>query len=100
MIIWYLQLILIGNKKIKLSKNKSFFLKKEIKYIKKNWPKKLPSGIIHENLFPDNVFFRNNKIVEIIDLSNPCNDFFCYDLSIFKISWFYEIKLNIEKMKT
>ena len=86
-------------KKIKLSKNKSFFLKKEIEYIKKNWPKKLPSGIIHGDLFPDNVFFRNNKIVGIIDLSNACNDFFCYDLSICINSWCYENKLNIDKMK-
>jgi len=86
-------------KKIKLSKNESFFLKKEIKYIKKNWPTKLPSGIIHGDLFPDNVFFKDNKIIGIIDLSNACNDFFCYDLSICINSWCYENKLNIDKMK-
>ena len=86
-------------KKIKLSKNESFFLKKEIKYIKKNWPKKLPSGIIHGDLFPDNVFFKNNNIVGIIDLSNACNDFFCYDLSICINSWCYENKLSIGKMR-
>ena len=86
-------------KKIKLSKNESFFLKKEIKYIKKNWPTKLPSGIIHGDLFPDNVFFKNGKIVGIIDLSNACNDFFCYDLSICINSWCYENKFNIDKMK-
>ena len=86
-------------KKIKLSKNNFFFLKKEIKYIKKNWPTKLPSGIIHGDLFPDNVFFKNGKIVGIIDLSNACNDFFCYDLSICINSWCYENKFNIDKMK-
>ena len=86
-------------RKIKLSKNESFFLKKEIKYIKENWPKKLPTGIIHGDLFPDNVFFKDNNIVGIIDLSNACNDFFCYDLSICINSWCYEKKLNIDKMK-
>ena len=86
-------------KKIKLSKDESFFLKKEIKYIKKNWPKNLPSGIIHGDLFPDNVFFKKNKIVGIIDLSNACNDFFCYDLSICINSWCYKSKLSIDKMK-
>ena len=86
-------------KKIKLSKNESFFLKKEFKYIKKNWPTKLPSGIIHGDLFPDNVFFKDSKIIGIIDLSNACNDFFCYDLSICINSWCYENKLNIDKMK-
>ena len=86
-------------KKIKLSKKKSIFLKKEINYIKKNWPKKLPTGIIHGDLFPDNVFFKNNNIVGIIDLSNACNDFFCYDLSICINAWCYKNKLNINKMK-
>ena len=86
-------------KKIRLSKEESIFLKKEINYIKKNWPKNLPKGIIHGDLFPDNVFFKNNNIVGIIDLSNACNDFFCYDLSICINSWCYENKLNIDKMK-
>jgi len=86
-------------RKIKLSKKESFFLKKEIKYIKENWPKKLPKGIIHGDLFPDNVFFKNNNIVGIIDLSNACNDFLCYDLSICINAWCYEKKLNIDKMK-
>ena len=86
-------------KKIKLSKKESIFLKKEINYIKKNWPKKLPKGIIHGDLFPDNVFFKNNNIVGIIDLSNACNDFFCYDLSICINSWCYEKKFNIDKMR-
>ena len=86
-------------KKISLSKKESFFLKKEIKYIKENWPKKLPSGIIHGDLFPDNVFFKKNNIIGIIDLSNACNDFLCYDLSICINAWCYEKKLNIDKMK-
>ena len=47
----------IKNKKI----FKKYFLNKRNFYIKKNWPKNLPSGIIHQILFPDNVFF-NKKI--------------------------------------
>ncbi len=86
-------------KKIKLSKKTFLLLKKEIKYIKENWPKKLPTGIIHGDLFPDNVFFKNNNIIGIIDLSNACNDFFCYDLTICINAWCYEEKLNINKMK-
>ena len=85
-------------KKIKLSKKISLLLKKEIKYIKENWPKKLPAGIIHGDLFPDNVFFKNNNIIGIIDLSNACTDFLCYDLSICINAWCYDKKLNINKM--
>ena len=86
-------------KKIKLSKSQSIFLKKEIKYLKKEWPKKLPKGIIHGDLFPDNVFFKKNKIVGIIDLSNACYDFFSYDIAICINAWCYEKKLNVNKMK-
>ena len=39
----------------------------EIKYLEENWPKNLPSGIIHADLFPDNVFFLSNKISGLID---------------------------------
>ena len=52
-------------KKIKLSKSQSFFLKNEIKYLKKEWPKNLPKGIIHGDLFPDNVFFKKIKLLEL-----------------------------------
>ena len=87
-------------KKNKLPKKDSLFLKKELRYLKKNWPKRLPSGIIHGDLFPDNVFFKKNNIVGIIDLSNACNDFFCYDLSICINAWCYKEKLDLQKMKS
>ncbi len=87
-------------KKIKLSINEKKYLNEEIKYIKKNWPKNLPKGIIHGDLFPDNVFFKKNNIVGIIDLSNACNDFYCYDLSICINAWCYEKNLSIDKMKS
>ena len=86
-------------KKIKLKKEEINFLNNEIKFLKRNWPKKLPSGIIHGDLFPDNVFFKNKKIIGIIDLSNACCDFFCYDIAICINAWCFEKKINIRKMK-
>ena len=50
---WKKLFLTLKNKKIL----KNNFLKNELEYIKKNWPKNLPSGIIHADLFPDNVFF-------------------------------------------
>ena len=43
------------------------FLRANFKDITKRWPKKLPIGIIHGDLFIDNIFFKNNKISGIID---------------------------------
>ncbi len=58
------------------------FLKMNFKDIKKRWPKKLPSGIIHGDLFIDNIFFKNNKLSGIIDFYFAANDFFMYEIAI------------------
>ena len=58
------------------------FLKTNFKDIKIRWPKKLPSGIIHGDLFVDNIFFKNNKLSGIIDFYFAANDFFMYEIAI------------------
>ncbi len=58
------------------------FLKTNFKDIKIRWPKKLPSGIIHGDLFLDNIFFKNNKLSGIIDFYFAANDFFMYEIAI------------------
>jgi len=58
------------------------FLKNNFKDIKKKWPKRLPNGIIHGDLFIDNIFFKNNKLSGIIDFYFAANDFFMYEIAI------------------
>ncbi len=58
------------------------FLKSNFIDIKKRWPKKLPSGIIHGDLFIDNIFFKNNEISGIIDFYFAANDYFMYEIAI------------------
>ena len=58
------------------------FLENNFKDIKKNWPKKLPKGIIHGDLFIDNIFFKKNKLSGIIDFYFASNDFFMYEIAI------------------
>ena len=58
------------------------FLKVNFKDIKKKWPKKLPNGIIHGDLFIDNIFFQNNKLSGIIDFYFAANDYFMYEIAI------------------
>ena len=48
-------------------KNLEKFLKINLRDINKNWPKKLPHGIIHGDLFIDNIFFKKNNLSGIID---------------------------------
>jgi homoserine kinase type II len=56
--------------------------KNYLNFLKDKWPKNLPQGIIHADLFPDNIFFRNNKVSGIIDFYFACNDFFAYEIAI------------------
>ena len=50
--------------------------------LKKKWPNNLPSGIIHADLFHDNIFFLKKKFSGFIDLYFSCNDAYVYDLAI------------------
>ena len=58
------------------------FLNVNFKDIKMKWPKKLPSGIIHGDLFIDNIFFKNNKLSGMIDFYFAANDYFMYEIAI------------------
>ncbi len=70
-------------------------LKKELDIISLNWPKDLPKGIIHADLFPDNVFFKGKKISGILDFYFSCHDFLIYDLAITINAWcFIKGKFN------
>ncbi|MDC3163101.1 homoserine kinase [Candidatus Pelagibacter sp.] len=73
-------------KSIKFKKNKfskiDLFLKNNLKDINKRWPKKLPRGIIHGDLFIDNIFFKKNKLSGIIDFYFAGNDYFMYEIAI------------------
>ena len=73
-------------KSIKFKSNKfsnlEKFLINNLKYLKKNWPSKLPNGIIHGDLFIDNIFFKQNKLSGIIDFYFAANDYFMYEIAI------------------
>ena len=50
--------------------------------VEKNWPSSLPSGIIHADLFKDNIIFENNKVNGIIDFTFSCNEFYAFEIAI------------------
>ena len=68
--------------KSKKSNNLEKFLANNLKNIQKNWPKKLPQGIIHGDLFMDNIFFNKNKLSGIIDFYFAGNDYLMYEIAI------------------
>lgn len=65
-------------------------LQRELAFLGASWPTDLPSGVIHADLFPDNVFFLDGQLSGLIDFYFACNDFFAYDLCICLNAWCFE----------
>ena len=65
-----------------------------LKDIKNKWPKKLPAGIIHGDLFIDNIFFNKNKFSGFIDFYFSCNDYLMYEIAICINSLCFDKKNN------
>ncbi len=64
--------------------------------VEMNWPKKLPRGIIHADLFHDNIFFIQDKISGVIDFYFSCDDFFAFEIAIcFNALCFDGVKENL-----
>jgi homoserine kinase type II len=62
----------------------------ELGALAKSWPGSLPSGVIHADLFPDNVFFLGEKLSGVIDFYFACNDYLAYDLAVCLNAWCFE----------
>ena len=62
----------------------------EINFLKSHWPIDLPTGVIHADLFPDNVFFMGGKLSGLIDYYFACNDILAYDVAICLNAWCFE----------
>jgi homoserine kinase type II len=66
------------------------FLAAELSHLEKAWPRNLPEGVIHADLFPDNVFFLGNKLSGLIDFYFACTDALAYDVAICLNAWCFE----------
>ncbi|HEX3498597.1 MAG TPA: homoserine kinase, partial [Stellaceae bacterium] len=62
----------------------------ELAQLEAAWPRDLPTGVIHADLFPDNVFFRGEQVSGLIDFYFACNDFLAYDIAICLNAWCFE----------
>lgn len=59
----------------------------ELDHCEQSWPENLPTGVIHADLFNDNVFFLQNSLSGLIDFYFACNDILAYDLAICLNAW-------------
>lgn len=75
-------------------------LKAEIDFLEKAWPKYLPRGAVHADLFVDNVFFNGERLSGVIDFYFACTEYFSYDLMLTVNSWCFDRLGTFDKDKT
>ncbi len=82
-----------------LSQEDCLVLRDEIDFQLCFSPPVMPEGIIHGDLFRDNVFFLNQKISGILDFYNACTDYLLLDIAITINDWCLENrKINSNKV--
>jgi len=79
---WQKILNKIGNSCKIINPNLKEIMKENLKDIKNKWPKNLSNGVIHADLFIDNIFFKKNKLHGYIDFYFASNDYFMYEIAI------------------
>jgi len=65
-------------------------IEQELGHLEAHWPQGLEEGVIHADLFPDNVFFLDDKLSGLIDFYFACNDALAYDLAVSLNAWCFE----------
>jgi homoserine kinase type II len=79
----------------------SAFLAVELDHLEASWPRELPEGVIHADLFPDNALFLGEKLSGLIDFYFACNDILAYDVAICLNAWCFEAdhSFNVTKAR-
>jgi homoserine kinase type II len=76
------------------------FLDAELQYLGRNWPKYLPRGTVHADLFPDNVFFQGDEVSGVIDFYFACTETLAYDLMLTLNPWCFDWKGELDAGKS
>lgn len=71
----------------------------ELATLEKIWPTGLPTGVIHADLFPDNVFFIGDELTGLIDFYFACTDAYAYDIAVCLNAWCFEADFSFNATK-
>jgi homoserine kinase type II len=91
----------IGNSADEVVRGLAGEIEREFGYLEASWPSGLPEGVIHADLFPDNVFFLGDRVSGLIDFYFACNDLIAYDVAICLNAWCFEpdASFNVTKAR-
>ncbi len=79
-----------GGRADTVQKGLSAAIGRELAWLEGEWPRDLPQGVIHADLFPDNVFFLGDRLSGLIDFYFACTDALAYDVAICLNAWCFE----------
>ncbi|MBA8842419.1 homoserine kinase type II [Ochrobactrum sp. RC6B] len=71
----------------------------DLDFLEENWPADLPQGVIHADLFPDNVFFLGDRLSGFIDFYFACTDILAYDVAVCLNAWCFEKDFSFNRTK-
>jgi homoserine kinase type II len=91
----------IGSEADRIKPGLAGVIEKELHHLEGHWPQDLPQGVIHADLFPDNVFFLGDKVSGLIDFYFACNDMLAYDIAVCLNAWCFETdgSFNVTKAR-
>lgn len=84
---WVELLSKVGERANEIKAGLAQYIANEIEFLAANWPFGLPTGVVHTDLFPDNVFFKDREVSGVIDFYFSCSDSFAYDIAICLNAW-------------
>jgi len=91
----------IGSEADRIKPGLAGVMEKELHHLEGHWPQDLPQGVIHADLFPDNVFFLGDKVSGLIDFYFACTDMLAYDIAVCLNAWCFETdgSFNVTKAR-
>ena len=63
---------------------------RELPLLDREWPQDLPRGVIHADLFTDNVLMLGSRVTGLIDFYFACTDLIAYDVAVTHTAWCFD----------
>ncbi len=97
---WQRLVAAIGTRADEVEPGLAAELAAELETLVAGWPRDLPAGVIHADLFPDNVFFEGTDVSGLIDFYFSCNDQLAYDLGICLNAWCFDETGKLDRARS
>jgi homoserine kinase type II len=96
---WQRLIDVIGMRANDITPDLAHIFNEELQHLRTHWHDTLPSGIIHADIFQDNVFFQDDNLTGIIDFYFACTDAYAYEIAIIINAWCFDNQQHFNPAK-